>query len=176
MAEASAKDSAPPTAVARTAPPLTHEVERKRPCDDAEADRPSRRARVQEQEEPSGPVAESADLESKGPPSVARLDEWCLAQGKTSSPYSAPETAPIVLCGRVYGHPRFVDGMLIWSSPIVWLDCGEERAALTRSRQYLLGDPEAGFLTFLAGRTDATSVALLSPVATTTRRCYPNGS
>jgi len=181
MAEAAATDEAPPTAAAKAKHQLATNGERKRrrdaPVEEEEraADPAPRRARVQQREEesasgpgPAGPGSKSAFL----PPC---LDSWRLVQGKTNSPYTAPEAAPSVLSGQVRGHPRFADGDTICSSPVVWLDWGEERTALTRSRLYVLGDPEPDFLAFLESRTDSMSVSLLSSDTTTTRRCYPNG-
>lgn len=137
---------------------------------------PQRHECVQENE--SNLATKPMDRESKneGSSSVPPLlDEWRLVQGKTNSPFDAPELAPTILCGRVHGHPHLADGNLMWSSPVVWLDYGKGRVALTRSRRYLLGDPDPAFLTFLERRNTATSAALLSLDTTTTRRCYPNG-
>lgn len=139
------------------------------------ADPPTCRARIQEKEEEAETTSGPADQESEGPLSIPHLEEWKLVQGKTSSPYEAPELAPTLLCGLVRGHPHITDGEIMWSSAVVWLDCGEELVAQTRSRRYTLGKLEAKFLTFLEGRTDATSVALSSNDTSTTRRCYPNG-
>jgi hypothetical protein len=171
----------PPPAEAGPPAALVDGGERKRLRDEAgaeepAADLPARRARVQEKEEEPEPPAGPPAHESEGPLSVPHLDEWKLVQGKTSCPYEAPELAPTLLCGVVRGHPHIIDGEIMWSSPIVWLDCGEELVAQTRSRQYTLGKLEDGFRSFLKERTDATSVALSSSDTSTTRRCYPNGS
>lgn len=181
MAEAATTDEAPPTAAAKAEPQLATDGERKRrrdaPVEEEEcaADPAPRRARVQQREEESAPGLGPAGPGSKSALLPPCLDSWRLVQGNTSSPYTAPEAAPTVLSGRVRGHPLFADGDTIFSSPVVWLDWGEERAALTRSRLYVLGDPEPEFLAFLGGRTDDMSVLLLSSDTTTTRRCYPNG-
>ena len=181
MAEVAATDEAPPTAAAEAEPQLATKGERKRPRDapaeeeERAPDLVARHARVQQREEESASAPEQA---GSGPESAALppcLDDWRLVQGQTRNPYTASETAPTVLRGRVRGHPRLADGDTICSSPVVWLDWGEERAALTRSRRYVLGNPQPGFIAFIEGCTDEVSVALLSPDTTTTLRCYPNG-
>ena len=46
------------------------------------------------------------------------LDDWAVHASKVS-PYSAPETIASVLSGKVSGHPRFKDGHVITTSPII---------------------------------------------------------
>ena len=95
--------------------------------------------------------------------------------GTTSDPYQAPETAPTVLRGRVRNHPHFADGETLWSSPVMWIDYGEERVARTQSRRYTLGAMAADFLAFMETCNDGMANALASKDTSTTRRCYPNG-
>lgn len=145
------------------------------PCAPCTRDRAEKANEAMNTEQCSGPVG-SGTNESKELPSVPHIDEWRLVQSSTASPYDAPELGAAILCGRVSGHPLHTDGKVLWTTPVVWLDYGKDPAAKTRSRRYTLGAPLPEFIAFLKGRTDATSLALCSSDATTTRRCYPNGT
>ena len=61
--------------------------------------------------------------------SAPLLDAWCPQPG---------ESGRLVLFGRVTGHPRLMDGDLITTSPLLWLD-EDRRLARTVSRWYRLG-------------------------------------
>lgn len=57
------------------------------------------------------------------------LETWCPQTGEGGRP---------VLFGEVTGHPRLMDGAMITTSPLLWLD-EDRRLARTVSRWYRLG-------------------------------------
>lgn len=72
---------------------------------------------------------------------MIKLENWSVRGD--SSPYVAPEQRTLILRGEVYGHPRFEDGEVIWTSPIVSVDC---RIIATKNSVYELGGVEQVFL------------------------------
>lgn len=70
-----------------------------------------------------------------------KLENWSVRGD--SSPYIPPEQRTLILRGEVYGHPRFEDGEVIWTSPIVNVD---GRIVKTKNSEYELGGVEQDFL------------------------------
>jgi hypothetical protein len=61
------------------------------------------------------------------------LKNWYI-ENRNSNDFQAPELAVKVLCGNVFGHPAFIDGMPIHTSPIVGAeDRGDHKDVVTRS-------------------------------------------
>lgn len=122
--------------------------------------------------EDTGPGAKKAR-----PETTPHLEEWRIVPAK-GDVYTAPEATPSILCGRVRGHPTLPDGDTIWTSPLVWIDCGAECSAKTRSRHYTLGALQEGYLNFLKERNDLMSTTLAygpREAGDAAVRCFPNG-
>lgn len=80
----------------------------------------------------------------------AHLDQWSVRASGNNGPYTAPEAMQFILVGMVSGHPQVADGPL-QSSIVVKLD-GKGRRAETLNTVYTLGEPEPGFVKFLAAK------------------------
>ena len=72
---------------------------------------------------------------------TSTLEQWALTCD--NDPYKAPEAQRTLITGRVYGHPRFVDGSMVSTSPPVSL---EGEILITKSgSKYKLGDMNAEY-------------------------------
>ena len=66
-----------------------------------------------------------------------KLKNWSVSYSNPDA-YSAPELMGVVLCGNVYGHTRFLDGVYVKTSPVIKL---EGKVFFTKSgSQYILED------------------------------------
>lgn len=65
------------------------------------------------------------------------ITHWSIRRSQIS-PYQAPECSKTVLCGKVYGHPRFARGTEISTSTIVEFD-SKSRVCKTKNSSYRLG-------------------------------------
>ena len=75
------------------------------------------------------------------------LQNWCLVGDP--SPYVAPEAREAVLCGNVYGSPKFPDGDRIMTSAIIrWID---DETIETQNTIYKLGAKDEDYKLFLQG-------------------------
>lgn len=71
-----------------------------------------------------------------------RLENWSI-RTRDSGPYTAPECLPTHLCGEVYGHPRFADGEVIYSSTVIKI---EGSKITTHNSVYTLGKPAPDYV------------------------------
>lgn len=61
------------------------------------------------------------------------MKNWFIEE-KARNDFQAPELRAKVLCGNVYGHPKFPDGSFIHTSRIVAIeDMGDHKDVLTQS-------------------------------------------
>ena len=100
---------------------------------------------------PSSPEAPTSNPDPTAPPprrKNPRLDHWSVFLA---------EADPIVegeflyrLRGEIHGHPnpRFSDGQIVDSSPLVFLDV-TQRVAKTKNTVYELGEPDPTFIDFV---------------------------
>lgn len=79
------------------------------------------------------------------------LEGWALEIDGT--PYDAPETTGRYLTGRVYGHHRYQDGTRVETSWVT--DARGRRVQTMTGTAYLLGEPSAKYVQWLAKRGDA---------------------
>jgi len=70
-----------------------------------------------------------------------KLENWSVCGA--FSPYRSPENQIIQLRGEVHGHPKFAEGKLIWTSPIVSVN---GRTITTKNSEYKLGDVDQDYL------------------------------
>jgi len=75
------------------------------------------------------------------------LDDWKVIS-YPSSAYQAPELWPTKLTGKVYGHPGFVDGTVVYTSQVQELDLKASTAKTAYSKYFLL-DPNKEWLVWL---------------------------
>ena len=68
-----------------------------------------------------------------------KMENWCVCS-TDNDPYLAPECVLKKLRGNVYGNPKFGEGDLIVSSPLVELDLKENRAVTKSGSVYELGE------------------------------------
>lgn len=69
------------------------------------------------------------------------MKNW-FVQSPLTKPFRAPETLPTILCGNVYGSPKFEDGAPISTSRIVGIeDCGDHKKIKTQSESIYLVYP-----------------------------------
>jgi hypothetical protein len=81
------------------------------------------------------------------PKDPIRLEGWSTGFVEADvNPYMAPELYPLRLSGKAYGHPRFEDGSIITTTPVVEFDHGSRTARTRSGSTYLLGDPEPKFV------------------------------
>lgn len=73
---------------------------------------------------------------------MVRIENWHVSM--VGDIYTPPECYVPILCGQVYGHPRFPDGDDINTSDIVNVN---GREVTTRSGTlYILGEPSAKYV------------------------------
>lgn len=70
---------------------------------------------------------------------MPKLENWSVVSYPTN-PFQAPKLWPRCLAGRIYGDPRFEDGMNVSTSTLQALDV-KARTAKTRNTEYQLGEP-----------------------------------
>jgi hypothetical protein len=70
------------------------------------------------------------------------IEEWSIVRGGDDN--TAPELRPMLLRGKVYGHPSRHDGSHIISSEVVKLSLSE-RICRTRNTTYRLGRPHPDY-------------------------------
>ena len=72
-----------------------------------------------------------------------KLENWYITSDGIRSPYKAPELHQPVLHGNAYGHPKFDDGDIIFSTPIVSIN---GKYIETKNTIYELGKIDSGYL------------------------------
>lgn len=73
---------------------------------------------------------------------TARFGNWSI-YNVTGNNFQAPEFGVKYLQGNVYGHPKFLEGEFIHTSPIDdILDCGDHKEIVTRTGSRYLVYPE----------------------------------
>ena len=70
------------------------------------------------------------------------LKNWSV-RGYNNTPYTAPECQRFCLHGEAYGHPRFVDGKAITTSPI---QASINNLVETTNTVYELGEADTSYL------------------------------
>ena len=70
---------------------------------------------------------------------MPKLENWSVVSYPTNS-FQAPELLPKYLTGKIYGDPRFEDGINVTTSALQALDV-KARIAKTRNTEYQLGEP-----------------------------------
>lgn len=81
------------------------------------------------------------------------LEDWSPCEVLKSA-YDPPECRPIVLHGKVFGHPKspqVFDGMFVQTSRVLSLDLKNNKAR-TRNTEYTLGTPSRDWLSWMAER------------------------
>ena len=74
---------------------------------------------------------------------MPRLEDWSVIFCSVNL-YRAPEVCLDFLVGKIYGDPRFEDGMTVTTSTLQILDA-KARIAKTRNTEYQLGEPSDGY-------------------------------
>lgn len=74
---------------------------------------------------------------------MPRLEDWSVIFCSVNL-YRAPEVCLDFLTGKIYGDPRFEDGMTVTTSTLQILDV-KARIAKTRNTEYQLGEPSDGY-------------------------------
>jgi hypothetical protein len=70
-----------------------------------------------------------------------KIEEWSITQYEADfNPYAPPEEQVLRIQGKVYNNPKFEDGEVIVTSPIVFVD-KERQVIVTKSgSEYELGE------------------------------------
>lgn len=80
---------------------------------------------------------------------IYKIKNWAVVDGfYGSDPYKAPEQRVPCLKGEVYGHPKFEDGTIVVTTPIVKSE-GTWVGTKSGTTYDLSGEPEAGWLEYL---------------------------
>jgi len=74
---------------------------------------------------------------------MVRLEDWALFY--VGGEYTPPELLKRKLTGKVYGHPRFEDGVEITTSSLIEFDVSK-CLAVTKNTTYTLGKASEEYL------------------------------
>lgn len=78
---------------------------------------------------------------------MVKIEDWALCY--EDAPYTAPELRYACLTGKVYGHPRFLDGQVVRTGIVVGV---EGRIVKTRRTEYELGSPSVEYMDWLMNK------------------------
>ncbi len=81
---------------------------------------------------------------------MVRIEKWAVVF-VSGDVYTPPEQRDRALYGAVYGHPKFEEGFMVQTSDILGgsVKTADGHVAKTRSRDYLLGEPDPAYMTWL---------------------------
>jgi hypothetical protein len=75
---------------------------------------------------------------------TVRMENWSVI-ADLRDPYKAPDSA-VCLHGKVYGHPSFLDGTEITTSPILAVSPENPREVHTCNTRYCLGEVDPDYV------------------------------
>jgi hypothetical protein len=79
---------------------------------------------------------------------MPKLENWSVGV-YTSNPYEAPELGRRCLSGDIFGDDRFEDGSHIRTSELQFLCTKTGRATTKSGTDYILGDPDGEWVSWL---------------------------
>lgn len=81
---------------------------------------------------------------------MVRIEKWSVGFA-SGDVYTPPEKRERALCGAVYGHPNFEEGFMVNTSVLIGgsVKTAEGHVVKTKSRDYLLGEPDPAYLRWL---------------------------